>query len=361
MKKILIVDDEAPFLLSLKDGLSVHNEDFTVLTAGNGQEAVNLLEQTQVDLLVTDLKLPVMDGFELLAYVTRNNPSLSVIVMTAFGTPDIEKRLAETNAIGYLEKPLDFDVLEKTIFDALKAGSHSIIRGIGLATFLQLVIMEKKTCTLKISALGSTGYLYIRQGKLLDAETETTTGMAAALDIVAWDQAEIEMDGICRKKSGPITSSIDFLLMEAFRLKDERQESKQRAIPRQKARSREKVSRASLEALLDYLKRSTDFREYAIFDDKHFTLHKSPGECSIANLAPGMQLDLATRLGALMPSGPLRFLVYSTRNRSRHLLFKLGKGSVLISLKPGANPAPVMAEVDRIRTTKNPTGQEREK
>ena len=164
MKNILLVDDERSFLLSLKDGLMACGGAFNVVLAGNGREALQSLKSQPIDLLVTDLKLPVVDGFQLLAYVSRHYPSLPVIVMTAFGTPDIEERLARMNALHYLEKPLDFDALAGTIESALATGARSYIRGITLATFLQLVRMEQKTCSLKIRSGKKTGYLFIRQG-----------------------------------------------------------------------------------------------------------------------------------------------------------------------------------------------------
>ena len=152
MKDILLVDDEHPFLLSLKDGLSAYNPELNVILATTVREALNILKIMNVDLLVTDLKLPEADGFQLMAAVSRTHPHLPVIVMTAFGTPEIEARLSQMSAMHYLEKPLDFDELTQTIESALSSESHSFIRGITLATFLQLVHMERKTCTLKNSS-----------------------------------------------------------------------------------------------------------------------------------------------------------------------------------------------------------------
>ncbi len=82
MKKILIVDDEKSFLLSLKDGLKKHSGRFQVFSAENGRQAVEILRSMSIDLLVTDLKMPEMNGFELLAWTSRHQPQLPVIVMS---------------------------------------------------------------------------------------------------------------------------------------------------------------------------------------------------------------------------------------------------------------------------------------
>ncbi|HDH98197.1 MAG TPA: response regulator, partial [Deltaproteobacteria bacterium] len=70
MKNVLIVDDEKVFLLSLSDGLKSYSDEFNVLIAFNGKEAVKILNSSKIDLVVTDLKMPEMDGFQLLAYLT---------------------------------------------------------------------------------------------------------------------------------------------------------------------------------------------------------------------------------------------------------------------------------------------------
>jgi len=88
-KTVLIVDDETPFILSLTTGLKRYSSEYNILTAENGKIAVEILESTPLDLVVTDLRMPEMDGFELLAYMSTNFPSIPVIVMSAFGTQEI--------------------------------------------------------------------------------------------------------------------------------------------------------------------------------------------------------------------------------------------------------------------------------
>lgn len=221
MKNVLIVDDEKLFLLSLTDGLGIHAGDFNVITAENGRKAVELLETINIDLIVTDLQMPVMDGFELLAYLNNHNPDIPVIVMTAYGAPSIEDKLRPFSITRYLEKPLDLRKLASAILDELAASSQGFIQGITLPTFLQLVEMEKKTCTLSISSHGATGRLFFRKGEFLDAETSLSSGEDAAYEVVCWENAQIEIDPICRKKTRRIQAPLQHIIMEGFRLKDE--------------------------------------------------------------------------------------------------------------------------------------------
>ncbi|MGC2064568.1 MAG: response regulator [Thermodesulfovibrionales bacterium] len=221
MKNVLIVDDERYFLLSLVEGLGTYAADFNTLIAENGKKAVDILNKTGIDLVVTDLKMPEMDGFELLAFMTKNYPAIPVIVITAYCTPEIKTRLEMIGSFKVLEKPLDFKDLVDYIFVELSTISKGYIRGITLPAFLQLVEMERKTCTLTIRARGRRGFLYFSNGELMDADNGIDRQEKAALDIVCWDEAEIEISSICREKNRNIPTTLSHLLMEGFRLKDE--------------------------------------------------------------------------------------------------------------------------------------------
>lgn len=119
-KTVLIVDDEEPFLLSLVDALAPHAARFRVMTALSGPAAVALAERFHVDLLVTDLKMPGMNGFELLWRFAAYHPHVSVIVMTAFNSPEIGRALAGFSPVAVLEKPLDLDELAAVINEGLR-------------------------------------------------------------------------------------------------------------------------------------------------------------------------------------------------------------------------------------------------
>ena len=120
VREVLIVDDEEPLLLSIAEGLSIYKKYFTLLTATNGMEAIKLLKSSPViDLVITDLSMPRMDGFELIAYMNRNYPKIPVILMTAFGTPKIEEIIQKMGIYRYLEKPLDINIIADNILEAL--------------------------------------------------------------------------------------------------------------------------------------------------------------------------------------------------------------------------------------------------
>ncbi len=219
---VLIVDDEKAFLLSLVDGLSLHSAQFRVKTASNGREAVDLLRTCDVDVVVTDLKMPEMDGFDLLAHMSNAHPTVPVIVMTAFGTAEVERRVKELGLLRYLEKPINLGELAKAILELLAAGPRSVIQGIALSAFLQLVEMERKTCTLTVRSGDRTGWLYFSSGAIIDAESGSARSTEAAQEIICWEECQISVDNSPVARPRTIERSLHEILIEAMRIFDER-------------------------------------------------------------------------------------------------------------------------------------------
>lgn len=222
MQTVLIVDDEKLFLSSVSEGISESLEGIQVLTAGNGAEALEIIRQTSIELVVTDLKMPVMDGFQLLATLLTENRDISAIVMTAFGTAEIEKRVRKSGAIGYIEKPIDLQLLSDLIQEALAKRGGGFLRGINLSSFLQLLGIERKTCTLNIRQGQTVGVLVLQEGELVNARTGSKEGEEAAYDIISWPNPEIEMGIIVKKQARKINTALDQLLLDAHQILDER-------------------------------------------------------------------------------------------------------------------------------------------
>ncbi|MCX5864346.1 MAG: response regulator [Deltaproteobacteria bacterium] len=224
MKKVLVVDDDHGFLLSLQAMCRERVDIFEVVTAGNGKEALAVLAGQPIDLVVTDLKMPEMDGFELVSRMSRLRNSVPVIVMTAFGTPEMEDRLMDLGAFQYIEKPVDFELLLQKIKDGLAAGAKGHVSGVSLSSFLQLLELDRKTCTIMARAGARTGLLFFKNGSLINAYADPLSGLDAAFEIISWDQAEIEIHNFCRNRKRTIEAPLGFILIEGARLSDERGE-----------------------------------------------------------------------------------------------------------------------------------------
>jgi len=224
VKKVLIVDDDQQMLLSLKEGLSKYDETFSIATAQDGLGAVDQLKNSTISLVVTDLKMPKMDGFSLLSHIMEHYPEIPVIIITGYSTSDMERLAREGGAIGYIAKPFMIDDLAKRIITTLRKEAdggtlHSVSSGI----FLQLMEMEEKTCTVRLveKSSGKQGILFFLDGQLLDARCDSLRGETAAYDIFSWDDVSLSIQNSCPQRERHIHRDLQAILLDAMRLKDE--------------------------------------------------------------------------------------------------------------------------------------------
>ena len=120
METILVVDDDNSLLPELTarvlGNLTIR---LTVYKAENGVEAIDVLKAAIIDLVLTDLSMPVMDGFELLAYISEKYPDVKAIAMTGLERADIDEKLRFLG-IGYcLEKPFNPEDLKEKIIQIM--------------------------------------------------------------------------------------------------------------------------------------------------------------------------------------------------------------------------------------------------
>ena len=232
MKKVLMVDDELPFLEAVREGLSEYAEEYDVLTAEDGLEAVRVLSQTRPDIVVTDLKMPRMDGFELVAYMTREHGDIPIIVLTGYGDSKISARLKKMGTFRYLEKPVEFSALADHIRDAAVAGSAGYVSGIGLASFLQIAEYDRKSRSLKVYSEGRTGYVYLKDGDLVEARYGDLHGDEAAVKMLGWNNPRIEILSEGKEVRPNVSSSLCQLILRASEEEEQREAEEQEANPK---------------------------------------------------------------------------------------------------------------------------------
>ncbi|MCG8314861.1 MAG: sigma-54 dependent transcriptional regulator [Pseudomonadales bacterium] len=111
--KILVVEDDLDLREAIVDTLEI--EGYQVVQAGNGQEALQLLESETVALVVSDVNMPQMDGYQLLRKMSVKWPSLPVLIMTAYGSISNAVEAIRNGAVDYLEKPFETQKLIKAV------------------------------------------------------------------------------------------------------------------------------------------------------------------------------------------------------------------------------------------------------
>ena len=112
-KTVLVAEDEENQLNLITQLLE--NENYRVLKAQNGQDALKLYKENNVDLILTDVKMPEMDGLKLLKTILKINPSQKVIVMTGYFDLCGMDKAHQLGAVDFIPKPLDIEYLKKVV------------------------------------------------------------------------------------------------------------------------------------------------------------------------------------------------------------------------------------------------------
>lgn len=117
-KRILVVDDEAIVRVSCERVLVP--EGFSVRVISRGSEALDLLTREPYDLVITDLKMPDMDGLEILKNIKSRWPHITVILITGYGKASVAEQAVKQGAYEYLEKPFTPDDILRVVKKALE-------------------------------------------------------------------------------------------------------------------------------------------------------------------------------------------------------------------------------------------------
>ncbi|MCQ2237109.1 MAG: sigma-54 dependent transcriptional regulator [Bacteroidales bacterium] len=117
MSSILVIDDQKSIRSTLKDILEL--EGYEVALAENGKEGVDMLSKAKYDILLTDIKMPEMDGMEVLAKAVEMAPSMPVIMISGHGNIDTAVEAIKSGAYDFIEKPIDLNRLLITVKNAI--------------------------------------------------------------------------------------------------------------------------------------------------------------------------------------------------------------------------------------------------
>lgn len=230
-RTVLIVDDESDLLMTINDYFGKFSDHFSIRTASNGIEALDVLQEENVSLLVTDIMMPELNGLELLARVYNEYPTVPCIVFSAFGDDDLDKRLKKLGCLHFFDKPFDLELLYQKIRTVLEQSeSTGYINALSLESFLQLISLEQKTAIVEIvyKPTGEKGHFFLSSGNLIDATFRDYQGEEAFFKILGLKKSEIAISIHFRSLNRPqkVQQSITHLLMEAARLNDERERNK---------------------------------------------------------------------------------------------------------------------------------------
>ncbi|HHQ48416.1 MAG TPA: response regulator, partial [Acidobacteria bacterium] len=186
---VLIVDDEAPLLKNLRGYLSSLGGKFRVLTATTAEDGLELVANGgPLDVLVTDVRLPGMDGIELVRKVRTLKPGLPIVVMSAFGTEALKRQAKSEGALTFLEKPVDLEQFRRVLEEAASSGAgwSGRIGGLDIFDITQLLAMSGRRLGVRITFKQLSGVLGFEGGQLVHASTGKLRGEEAFFAMVRW-------------------------------------------------------------------------------------------------------------------------------------------------------------------------------
>jgi CheY-like chemotaxis protein len=221
MTRVLIVDDDPAELRALQRELKRLRPDLTLVTCGNGAEATELMQARSFDLVLTDLRMPEVDGFQLLGWMSEHRPEVAGFSMSAHADAETAARATGLGAIEHFAKPLDPKLVLSRLSDTLAQSVGGHVQNVSLASVLQLLEMERKSCTLTVCDDDKTGTLVLQCGRLVAAQYGDVHGEAAAVAIVAWPSSSIAISRHLTALPGTVQEPLGFIVMEAMRLQDE--------------------------------------------------------------------------------------------------------------------------------------------
>jgi DNA-binding response OmpR family regulator len=120
---ILIVDDNRMILNSLSSYFKFRLKDYTVLTAEDGQKAIEVMQSNPIRLVLTDIEMPKIDGYQVISYAKKNYPSVPLIVMTGSWSLDLEMLVHKTGVARCIQKPFHLEELVDMAIEALDNGT----------------------------------------------------------------------------------------------------------------------------------------------------------------------------------------------------------------------------------------------
>jgi CheY-like chemotaxis protein len=222
--KVLIVDDEETLTWSMAKTLAKDEGKYELVIANTGSEALTVLKQHPMDVVVTDIKMPDINGLELLSMIRKQYPSTKVIIMTAYGSPEVHKEATRRGSYFYLEKPFEISELRTLILKALeekRGGFVGQVVDLQLVDIIQMGCLGRFTMSLAVSKNNEEGLIYFKNGEIAHAEVGDLEGKEALFVMLEWDEGRFDSQmGISPPKE-TITDRWEHLLLEGTRRLDE--------------------------------------------------------------------------------------------------------------------------------------------
>lgn len=222
--KVLVVDDEETLTWSMTKTLEKDKGRYELIITNTGADARQIIERTTIDVVVTDIRMPDINGLDLLSWIREKYPSTKVIIMTAYGSPEVQREATRRGSYFYIEKPFEISHIRTLILKALeekRGGFVGQVVDLQLIDIIQMACLGRFTMSLTVSKGDEKGLMYFKSGEIAHAEVGDLEGKEALYTILNWSEGTFNSQmGISPPKE-TIVDRWEHLLLEGVRRKDE--------------------------------------------------------------------------------------------------------------------------------------------
>lgn len=220
---ILVVDNDTATVSSISDHLRSYAD---CLAATSYNEALSTLEKEEgISLVISEIRMPGRDGFDLLLWLQENRPKVKVIMATAYGSALVRSLAKQKGAVMYLEKPLDLKQMMDTVRLIVERKGFSVaIQEMEFTDLLQFLSFAGRAVKVLVTNnLGEEGEIGLEGDTVLWVQTRAHVGEEAFFEIVRWEGGGFEMRPLTKEEGNRkgVVLSLSYLLLEGARRKDE--------------------------------------------------------------------------------------------------------------------------------------------
>jgi CheY-like chemotaxis protein len=211
--RILVVESDPLLREIVASGLPLHNRRYRPTPVADPPAAYASLAAAEFDLVLAGLDLPLSpDLLRFLGLVREVLPYVPLLLMTEAAPGALSAAVAYDALV---HRPPDVDELLAQADWLLRRSRQSVVRGLSLASLLQVIHLERKTCTLLVSGGGSFGQVALRDGELVHAGAGRITGKEALFAILGWPSPVFTIEDRCESPS-TIEGGVQQLLLEYY-------------------------------------------------------------------------------------------------------------------------------------------------
>ncbi|MFN8674194.1 MAG: response regulator [Candidatus Sericytochromatia bacterium] len=219
--KILVVEDSTIFRKLVTNFLS--DKGFLVTSVSSAIEATNLLSNEKFHLIITDMNMPEMSGFDLLIWLKKHNIKSKVIVVTATESDELREKFMDYGAVKYITKPVNFESLLDLIHSIDKKGFTSNINNIEIFDYIKIAAISKQNKLISITAPleKEKGYMYFKNGELVHCEYKNETGFDAFYKMISLKGGSIDDEFWIEPEEISIKIPFENLILTSAKILDE--------------------------------------------------------------------------------------------------------------------------------------------